>query len=83
MDVTYYSWGGKQGSEGSVTHTPLRLLNPYIGKAGAVATNEGGAALLFAVPATMVPKGVPGPAETDCLRRFWEQPFLQRQRQRQ
>jgi prepilin-type N-terminal cleavage/methylation domain-containing protein/prepilin-type processing-associated H-X9-DG protein len=50
VDVTYYSWGGKQGSEGSVTHTPLRLLNPYIGKAGAVATNEAGAALAFRCP---------------------------------
>jgi prepilin-type N-terminal cleavage/methylation domain-containing protein/prepilin-type processing-associated H-X9-DG protein len=50
VDVTYYSWGGKQGSEGSVTHTPLRLLNPYVGRSGAVATNEGGPALAFRCP---------------------------------
>ncbi|MCW5556244.1 MAG: type II secretion system protein [Verrucomicrobiae bacterium] len=50
VDLTYYSWGGKQGSEGSVTLTPHRLLNPYIVKSGAVATNEGGAALAFRCP---------------------------------
>src|SRR4030095_11628859 len=50
VDITYYSWGGKQGIEGSVTRTPLRLLNPYIVKTGAVATNEGGAALAFRCP---------------------------------
>jgi prepilin-type N-terminal cleavage/methylation domain-containing protein/prepilin-type processing-associated H-X9-DG protein len=50
VDITYYSWGGKQGSEGSVTLTPIRLLNPYIIRSGPVATNEGGAALTFRCP---------------------------------
>jgi prepilin-type N-terminal cleavage/methylation domain-containing protein len=50
VDVTYYSWGGKQGTEAPVTKTPLRLLNPYIIKNGAVRTNEGGAALVFRCP---------------------------------
>ena len=50
VDTTYYCWGGKQGNENAVTRTPLRLLNPYIVKTGAVATNEGGAALAFRCP---------------------------------
>lgn len=50
VDLTYYSWGGKQGSEAPVTMTPLRLINPYIVKSGAVTTNEGGAALAFRCP---------------------------------
>ena len=50
VDLTYYSWGGKQGIEAPITRTPLRLLNPYIVKSGKVATNEGGAALAFKCP---------------------------------
>jgi prepilin-type N-terminal cleavage/methylation domain-containing protein len=50
VDLTYYSWGGKQGTEAPITRTPLRLLNPYIVKNGAVSTNEGGAALAFKCP---------------------------------
>jgi prepilin-type N-terminal cleavage/methylation domain-containing protein len=50
VDLTYYSWGGRQGIEAPITRTPLRLLNPYIVKSGAVATNEGGAALAFKCP---------------------------------
>jgi prepilin-type N-terminal cleavage/methylation domain-containing protein/prepilin-type processing-associated H-X9-DG protein len=50
IDVTYYSWGGKQGTEGPVTRTPFRLLNPYVGRSGAVATNEGGVAFAFRCP---------------------------------
>jgi prepilin-type N-terminal cleavage/methylation domain-containing protein/prepilin-type processing-associated H-X9-DG protein len=50
VDLTYYSWGGKQGIEAPITRTPLRLLNPYILKSGPVATNEGGAALAFRCP---------------------------------
>jgi prepilin-type N-terminal cleavage/methylation domain-containing protein len=50
VDLTYYSWGGKQGIEAPITRTPLRLLNPYIVKSGSVATNEGGAALAFKCP---------------------------------
>jgi prepilin-type N-terminal cleavage/methylation domain-containing protein len=50
VDLTYYSWGGKQGTEAPITKTQLRLLNPYIGKEKAVATNEAGAALAFRCP---------------------------------
>jgi len=50
VDLTYYSWGGKQGIEAPITRTPLRLLNPYVAKTGPVATNEGGAALAFKCP---------------------------------
>lgn len=50
VDLTYYSWGGKQGTEAAITRTPLRLLNPYIGKEKSVATNEAGAALAFRCP---------------------------------
>jgi prepilin-type N-terminal cleavage/methylation domain-containing protein/prepilin-type processing-associated H-X9-DG protein len=50
VDYTYYSWGGKAGRLGTVTGNQLRMLNPYVGKSGAVATNEGGAALVFRCP---------------------------------
>jgi prepilin-type N-terminal cleavage/methylation domain-containing protein len=50
VDLTYYSWGGKQGTEAPITRTPLRLLNPYVTLTKAVATNEGGAALAFKCP---------------------------------
>lgn len=49
-DLTYYSWGGKQGNEVPVTGNQLRLLNPYIGKSGLVTTNEAGAARAFLCP---------------------------------
>jgi prepilin-type N-terminal cleavage/methylation domain-containing protein/prepilin-type processing-associated H-X9-DG protein len=51
IDYTYYSWGGKQGTEAPVTGNQFRMLNPYIVKSGAVYTNEGGAALAFLCPA--------------------------------
>jgi prepilin-type N-terminal cleavage/methylation domain-containing protein/prepilin-type processing-associated H-X9-DG protein len=50
VNVTYYSWGGKQGLENFVVQTPLRLLNPYVGKTAAVSTNEGGSARVFVCP---------------------------------
>ena len=50
LDWTYYSWGGKQGVQAAVTGSQLRMLNPYIGKAGAVVTNEAGTALAFFCP---------------------------------
>jgi prepilin-type N-terminal cleavage/methylation domain-containing protein/prepilin-type processing-associated H-X9-DG protein len=50
VDYTYYSWGGKQGIQAEVTGNQFRLLNPYIVKSGAVATNETGAALAFKCP---------------------------------
>ena len=51
VDLTYYSWGGKQGEEiYTVTHTTNRLLNPYVGKSGGVGTNEGGSVLVFQCP---------------------------------
>jgi prepilin-type N-terminal cleavage/methylation domain-containing protein/prepilin-type processing-associated H-X9-DG protein len=51
VDTTYYSWGGKEGSEvWAVTHTTNRLLNPYVGKGGPVGTNEGGSVLVFKCP---------------------------------
>ncbi|MGC3957045.1 MAG: type II secretion system protein [Verrucomicrobiota bacterium] len=49
-DLTYYSWGGKEGNEVPVTGNQLRLLNPYIGKSGLVTTNEAGAARAFLCP---------------------------------
>ncbi|HEV8544495.1 MAG TPA: type II secretion system protein [Verrucomicrobiae bacterium] len=51
IDYTYYSWGGKVGVEAAVTGNRFRMLNPYIVKSGAVATNEAGAALAFLCPA--------------------------------
>jgi len=54
IDWTYYSWGGKVGRislDGAVVGSQFRMLNPYIIKSGAVATNEGGAALVFFCPA--------------------------------
>ena len=51
IDFTYYSWGGKVGVQAAVTGNEFRLLNPYIVKTGAVATNEAGAALAFLCPA--------------------------------
>jgi prepilin-type N-terminal cleavage/methylation domain-containing protein/prepilin-type processing-associated H-X9-DG protein len=53
VDVTYYSWGGKEGvvvNGVSSPVQPLRLLNPYMGRTGAVSTNTGGAALAFFCP---------------------------------
>jgi prepilin-type N-terminal cleavage/methylation domain-containing protein/prepilin-type processing-associated H-X9-DG protein len=50
IDYTYYSWGGKQGSESPTVGNQFRMLNPYIVKQGAVGTNEGGAALAFLCP---------------------------------
>lgn len=50
IDYTYYSWGGKVGIQAPVTGNQFRMLNPYIVKSGAVATNEGGAALAFLCP---------------------------------
>jgi prepilin-type processing-associated H-X9-DG protein len=50
VDYTYYSWGGKVGIQAQVTGNQFRLLNPYIVKSGAVATNEAGAALAFLCP---------------------------------
>ena len=50
IDYTYYSWGGKSGIQAPVTGNQFRMLNPYIVKSGAVATNEGGAALAFLCP---------------------------------
>jgi prepilin-type N-terminal cleavage/methylation domain-containing protein len=50
IDFTYYSWGGKVGVEAPVTGNRFRMLNPYIVKNGAVATNEAGAALAFLCP---------------------------------
>ena len=46
--LTYYSYGGKNGTEYNVTN---RLLNPYIAIAGSVTTNSEGAALVFKCPA--------------------------------
>jgi prepilin-type N-terminal cleavage/methylation domain-containing protein/prepilin-type processing-associated H-X9-DG protein len=50
VDLTYYSWGGKQGTEAPITRTPRRLLNPYVALNNPVGTNEGGAALAFRCP---------------------------------
>jgi prepilin-type N-terminal cleavage/methylation domain-containing protein/prepilin-type processing-associated H-X9-DG protein len=46
--LTYYSYGGKNGTEYVVSN---RLVNPYIGIGGNVATNTEGAALAFKCPA--------------------------------
>ncbi len=46
-DVTYYSWGGQEGTE---TYTTNRLLNPYVGRNGPVGTNEGGVVHVFQCP---------------------------------
>ena len=46
-DLSYYSWGGQQGTE---AHTTNRLLNPYVGKDGPVGTNESGSVLVFQCP---------------------------------
>lgn len=50
VDYTYYSWGGKAGVQAPVTGNQFRMLNPYIVKSGAVATNEAGAAMAFLCP---------------------------------
>jgi len=50
VDYTYYSWGGKRGVQAPVTGNQFRMLNPYIVKSGAVATNEEGAARAFWCP---------------------------------
>jgi len=50
IDYTYYSWGGKVGTQAAVTGNRFRLLNPYIVRSGAVTTNEAGAALVFRCP---------------------------------
>jgi prepilin-type N-terminal cleavage/methylation domain-containing protein/prepilin-type processing-associated H-X9-DG protein len=50
LDYTYYSWGGKVGTQAAVTGNKFRLLNPYIVRSGAVTTNETGAALAFRCP---------------------------------
>ena len=50
IDYTYYSWGGKVGTQAPVTGNQFRMLNPYIVKSGAVATNEEGAARAFWCP---------------------------------
>jgi prepilin-type N-terminal cleavage/methylation domain-containing protein/prepilin-type processing-associated H-X9-DG protein len=50
LDWTYYSWGGKEGVQAEVTGNQVRMLNPYIGKAGTVSTNESGAAMAFLCP---------------------------------
>src|SRR6266487_3790338 len=51
VDYTYYSWGGKRGVQApGVTDNQFRMLNPYIVKSGAVATNEEGAARAFWCP---------------------------------
>lgn len=50
IDYTYYSWGGKVGTQAPVTGNQFRMLNPYIIKSGAVRTNEEGAARAFWCP---------------------------------
>jgi prepilin-type N-terminal cleavage/methylation domain-containing protein/prepilin-type processing-associated H-X9-DG protein len=45
---TILSWGGKQGSLNPFV--PFRLINPYVTLNKSVATNEGGAALVFRCP---------------------------------
>ena len=50
IDYTYYSWGGKVGTQAPVTGNQFRMLNPYIVKIGAVRTNEEGAARAFWCP---------------------------------
>jgi prepilin-type N-terminal cleavage/methylation domain-containing protein/prepilin-type processing-associated H-X9-DG protein len=50
LDYTYYSWGGKVGTQAPVTGNQFRMLNPYIIKSGAVRTNEEGAARAFWCP---------------------------------
>jgi prepilin-type N-terminal cleavage/methylation domain-containing protein/prepilin-type processing-associated H-X9-DG protein len=57
VDTTYYSWGGKNGAEGGSANTPYRLLNPYVGRGGAVSVDEAGAALAFKCPSDTGGKG--------------------------
>lgn len=45
--ITYYVWGGKQGTEAGTT---VRLLNPYIGRDGSVTTNEASVVRVFQCP---------------------------------
>ena len=45
--ATYYSYGGKQGTE---YKDNLRLVNPYVGRNGAVATNSEGVERVFKCP---------------------------------
>jgi prepilin-type N-terminal cleavage/methylation domain-containing protein len=47
-DLTYYAYGGKNGTEYVASN---RLVNPYIGISGTVATNTEGAAMVFRCPA--------------------------------
>jgi prepilin-type N-terminal cleavage/methylation domain-containing protein/prepilin-type processing-associated H-X9-DG protein len=63
IDWTYYSWGGKVGHDGLQTTDQYRMLNPYIIKSGAVATNEEGAARVFFCPSDTGAK--PGRWTTD------------------
>nr|AUN37502.1 hypothetical protein [uncultured bacterium] len=45
--LTYYVWGGKQGTEAGTT---VRLLNPYIGKNGEVTQTEESVVRIFQCP---------------------------------
>jgi len=45
--ATYYSYGGKQGTE---YKDNLRLVNPYVGRNGTVATNSEGVERVFKCP---------------------------------
>ena len=45
--ATYYSYGGKQGTEYTVTN---RLINPYVTISGSVSTNSEGAERVFRCP---------------------------------
>ena len=45
--ATYYNYGGKQGTEYTGN---LRLVNPYVGRSGTVATNSEGAERVFKCP---------------------------------
>ncbi len=65
IDWTYYSWGGKVGHDGVQTTDQYRMLNPYIIKLGAVATNTEGAARVFFCPSDTGAK--PGAWKTDLV----------------
>src|SRR5437868_6927551 len=60
VDLTYYSWGGKQGTEAPITKTPLRLLNPYIGKEKPSPPTKPAPPSLSVAPATTAPKPASG-----------------------
>ena len=65
IDWTYYSWGGKDGHDGTSTTDQYRMLNPYVALSGPVATNTEGAVRVFFCPSDTGAR--PGAWKTDLV----------------